>query len=113
MKKHNWNLVAQTIAKTIAASNAEAETLDKVHLFVDPETGDAEITNTDKFSTCPLYVGPLSLFDEQGLMTIDDADSNYVLNLVIEIIEDASLEDYEYIEEYIEEDDEEDDEEED
>ena len=100
MKKHNWNLVAQTIAKTIAASNAEAETLDKVHLFVDPETGDAEITNTDKFSTCPLYVGPVSLFDEKGLLTIDDAKSNYVLDLFIEIIEDA-------IEEEGEEDDEE------
>ena len=100
MKQHNWTIVAQTLAKTIAASNAEAETLDKVYLFVDPETGDIEITNTDKFSTCPLLVGPLSLFDEKGLMTIDDADSNYVLDLFIEIIEDA-------IEEEGEEDDEE------
>ena len=99
MKQHNWTIVTQTLAKTIAASNAEAETLDKVYLFVDPETGDIEITNTDKFSTCPLLVGPLSLFDEKGLMTIDDADSNYVLNLIIEIIEDAILEYYEYLEE--------------
>ena len=89
MKQQNWTFVAQYLAQAIAQANAENEPLDKLYLFVDPETGDSEITNTDEFSTCPLYIGPVSLFDEKGLLTIDDAKSNYVLDLFIEIIEDA------------------------
>lgn len=84
MRQHNRTLVAQTLAKTIAASNAEAEELDRVYMFVDPDTSEVEITNTDNFSSCSLLVGPLIV---KGLTTIDDADGNYALNLIIEIIE--------------------------
>ena len=53
-------------------------------MFVDPDTSEVEITNTDNFSSCPLLVGPLIV---KGLTTIDDADGNYALNLIIEIVE--------------------------
>lgn len=53
-------------------------------MFVDPDTSEVEITNTDNFSSCSLLVGPLIV---KGLTTIDDADGNYALNLIIEIIE--------------------------
>lgn len=83
-----WLLAARVIADAIARANAEGYDLTRLYLYLDPDVSAAEVTNARDVHAAPLFFGTLAELDERNLLTIDDAKSNYVLQMIAEIIED-------------------------
>lgn len=86
-----WDGVAKEIIKRIAELNEQERDLNKFYLFVDLSAVEAEITNDKDVSTLddPTLYGEVACVDPNALLKESDAESDFVVDCVAEMLEDA------------------------
>lgn len=82
------NETVKSIVLTIARDNAMKVPLSGTHVFINSETYEVELSNSE-FGVEDVYFGTLEEIDPYAELVAADADSKFVLTCVREILEDA------------------------